>query len=101
MSALKNQTENMTEAKVNETIVPTETVEAPSKASKALPIFLNMYVQKLDGKIARKDVIGAMIKASSLTKHGAATYYQNYVTKFKAGKFVRQGSVLVVAKKAS
>lgn len=68
----------------NTEAVATVVVESkPTKASLARPIFVEMYGQP---GVARKDIIARLIKDAGLTKAGAATYYQNFVAKRKAGK---------------
>lgn len=57
-----------------------ESPKAPSKADIARGIFAEMQ------GATRKDVIARFMSEARLTKAGAATYYQNFKAKAKAGK---------------
>lgn len=76
---------NMTEQLVNEQTIVAEEAK-PTKADKARTLFTTNWPTILGGKVARKDVINLLKKQAGLTQHGAATYYQNMVTKAREGK---------------
>lgn len=57
----------------------------PSKADAARKVFTAMYPKVVEGKKARKDVIGAFVEKAGLTPAGAATYYQKMKKAADAG----------------
>ena len=83
MSSISQQVEQMTNPAV------AEEVKQPTKADKARTIFQANWPAILGGKVVRKDVIALLKKQAGLTAHGAATYYQNMVSKARDGKLKR------------